>query len=110
MNCLPILDVSINDDLGFDIELGSLARNTKKEVCGVINSFFFFLTRYDERRAHNMLVLMLNLRFKNLILISFFISHEQGVTIQKHQNENVTQLLKLTPTKNVQYVMIQNTL
>jgi hypothetical protein len=64
----------MDDDLGFDIELGSLARNTKKEICGVIDSFFF-LTRYDKRKAHNMLALMLNFRFKNLIFISFFINH-----------------------------------
>jgi hypothetical protein len=45
MNCLLILDVSIDDDLGFDIELGSLARNTKKRVCGVIDSFFLFFDK-----------------------------------------------------------------
>jgi hypothetical protein len=86
MNCLPILDVSIDDGLGFDIELGSLAGNIKKEVCGVIDSFFY-LTRYDEKRAHNMLALMLNLIFKNLILFSFFINHEQRVTtVEEYDN------------------------
>jgi hypothetical protein len=66
MNHHLILDVLIDDDSSLDIKLGSLARNTKKEVCGVMGSFISFLTKYDERRAHNMLSSMLDPRFKNL--------------------------------------------
>jgi len=44
----PILDVLIDDGLGLDIEFGGLARNIKKEVCGVIDFILSFLTRYDE--------------------------------------------------------------
>jgi hypothetical protein len=43
-----ILDVLIDDGLDLDIEFGSLARNIKKEVCGVIDFILSFLTRYDE--------------------------------------------------------------
>jgi hypothetical protein len=44
-------------------------------------NLFFFLKRYEERNIHNMLLLILNPRFKNLCLISFFISREKGVVI-----------------------------
>ncbi len=66
MNHHPILDVLIDDDSSLDIKLGSFARNIKKGVCGVMGSFISFLTKYDERKAHNMLSLMLDPNFKNL--------------------------------------------
>jgi hypothetical protein len=50
MNRLPILHALSNDDSILDIEMGSLAKNMNKEVCGVINSFLSFLTRYDEEK------------------------------------------------------------
>ncbi len=76
MNHCPNLDALIDDDLDLDIEFRSLARNIKKEVCGVIDFILSFLTRYDKRRVHNMLALMLNLRFKSLKLNSSFIGRE----------------------------------
>jgi hypothetical protein len=58
MNCLFVLDSFIDDDTSLDIELGNFARNIKKEVCKLIDSFFSFLTKYDEKKTHNMLALM----------------------------------------------------
>jgi hypothetical protein len=53
-----------------------------KEVIGVIDFFISFLTKYDGKKTHNMQTLMLDLRFKRLILISnSFIGHELGVAI-----------------------------
>jgi hypothetical protein len=53
LNLLSILDVLIDNDLGLDIELRIIfARNVKKEIIGVIDYLFFFLTRYDEWKAH----------------------------------------------------------
>jgi hypothetical protein len=49
MNCLFVLDSFIKDGTSLDIELGSLAMNIKKEVYKLNDSFFSFLTRYDER-------------------------------------------------------------
>jgi len=88
MNRLPILHALSNDDSILDIEMGSLAKNMNKEVCGVINSFLSFLTRYDEKKIQkNVLALMLNLRFKNSKLISSFIGCEQRMTIvEKYDN------------------------
>ncbi len=55
MNHLLLSNVLIDDDdYGLLFELGTFAKNVKKEVIGVINYFFSFLTRYDENRAHNM--------------------------------------------------------
>jgi hypothetical protein len=73
MNHLVILDCWIDDDSNLNIKLGTFAVNMKKEVYGVINYFFSFLTKYDENKFHNMLPLMLNPTFKSLKLISFFI-------------------------------------
>jgi hypothetical protein len=73
MNHLPLLDGLIDDDdFTLIVELGTFVKNIKKEVNHwVINYFLSFLTSYDERRAHNMLTLMLDSRFKTLKLISF---------------------------------------
>ncbi len=53
MNHLLLLDVLIDDDDGLIIELGTFSKNIKKEVIRVIDSFFFFLMRYDERNSYN---------------------------------------------------------
>jgi hypothetical protein len=46
LNLLSILDVLIDNDLGLDIELRIIfARNVKKEIIGVIDYLFFFLTK-----------------------------------------------------------------
>jgi hypothetical protein len=42
--------------------------------------FFFFGTKYNERKGHNMLALTLHPRFKRLKLMSSFIGREHGVT------------------------------
>ncbi len=55
MNHLLLFDVLIDDDdYGLFFELGTFAKNIKKEVIVVINYFLSFLTRYDENRAHTM--------------------------------------------------------
>jgi hypothetical protein len=61
--------------------LRTFAKNIKKEVISVVDSFLSFLTTYDERRTQNKLALMLDTRFNSLRLISSFISHEHGVAI-----------------------------
>jgi hypothetical protein len=72
MNHLLVLDAFIDDDSNLDIELGTFARNVKKEVCGVIDFFLSFLKTHDVTRIHNILSLMLNLKFKIFKLISCF--------------------------------------
>ncbi len=47
-------------------ELVLLVFNIRKEVCGVLDSFLSFLTKYKNKKTPNMISLMLDLRFKNL--------------------------------------------
>jgi hypothetical protein len=49
----------------------------------VIDSFLYFLLKYDERRIHNLLTLMLYFKFKSLRLFFSFIGHEHEVAIIK---------------------------
>jgi hypothetical protein len=66
MNHFFLLDVLIDDDddFGLNIELGTFATNIKKETIGIVDYFLSFLTRYDERITRDMLVLMLDPKFK----------------------------------------------
>jgi hypothetical protein len=57
MNHPLILDMLINDNLSLDIESRE-PYNECEEVCEIIDSFLFFLTKYDERRIHSMLSLI----------------------------------------------------
>jgi hypothetical protein len=59
----PSFQTLMEEDFGVALELTSLASNIRKEVCGVSNSFLSFLKKFDERKTHNMLVLMLDSRF-----------------------------------------------
>jgi hypothetical protein len=48
------------DDYGnIAFQLFLFATNIKKEVCDLLESFFYVLKRYEERKSHNMLCLML---------------------------------------------------
>jgi hypothetical protein len=79
-----VLDTLMKNDSKMDIDwLGTLIMNMKKVICGVIDSFLSILTKYDERKIHNMLSLMLNLKFKILKFFSSFIGCEQRVAIAK---------------------------
>ncbi len=45
-------------------ELSCFTSNIKKEIIHVLDYFLSFLKEYEERKAHNMLSLMLDPRFK----------------------------------------------
>jgi len=62
-------------------ELSLLAFNIRREVINVLDSFLSFLKKYENRKAHNMISLMLNPRFKNLHIVSLFVGREQGVVL-----------------------------
>jgi cell division protein FtsW (lipid II flippase) len=42
-----------------------------------------FLKNFDERKTHNVFALMLNPRYKNLIIVSTFFGKELGVGVVK---------------------------
>jgi hypothetical protein len=57
-----------------------LASNIKKKVVQVLD-FFLSLKKYEEKKVHNMLLLMLDSRLKTLHLVSSLIGGEQGKRI-----------------------------
>jgi hypothetical protein len=66
----------IDDDFGIPFELSLFVSNIRKEVCGVWDSFLSFLRKFEKRKVHNMLSLMLDPRFKNLCLVSSFVGRK----------------------------------
>jgi hypothetical protein len=71
----------MDNDFAIILEFFLFASNIKKEVCGVLNSFLSFLRKYEERKVHNMLLLMLDPWVKNLPLVSSFVGCEQNIFI-----------------------------
>jgi len=56
------------------LDLGLLTFIIQKKVCFVFR-FLNFLKKYEENKAPNMFFCMLDLRFKNLHLVSSFIGY-----------------------------------
>jgi hypothetical protein len=56
------LDNSMEEHVVVAIELDLLNSNIKGEVCNILDAFISFLEKFDERKAHNTLALMLDLR------------------------------------------------
>jgi hypothetical protein len=67
-------------------ELALLVLNIRKEVCGVLDSFLSFLTKYKNKKTPNMISLMLDLRFKNFQIIFSFVGQEQIVSLVEEYN------------------------
>lgn len=68
----PTLVNLINDDSRVVFELSLLASNMEKEVLRLLESFLFFLKKYDTKKTHNMF-LMLGPKFRSVWLISSYI-------------------------------------
>ncbi len=78
MSCFESL---MDDDSIVANKLALLASNLKRQVYGVLDFFFSFLTKYENNKAHNMDSLMLDPRFKNLHIIFSFVRKEQNVLL-----------------------------
>jgi hypothetical protein len=63
----PSLQTLMEKDFSVALEILCLASNMRKEVFGVLNSFLCFLKKFQKRKSHNMLALMLDLRFKTKV-------------------------------------------
>jgi hypothetical protein len=61
----------------------------KKEEVEVLDSFLSFLNKYEGKKSHNNLCLMLDHRFKTLHLVSSLISHEQGKAIVEEYGRKI---------------------
>jgi len=66
----------MEDEFGFANELTLLASNIRKEVCGVLIFFLSVLRKYEEKKTHNMVSLMLDPKFKSLHIISSFVGRD----------------------------------
>jgi hypothetical protein len=78
----PFFQTLMEEDFNVALELICLVSNIKKEVCGVLDIFLSFLKKFDERKTHNMLTLiLLDPRFKSFHLVSSFIGCDQRLTI-----------------------------
>jgi hypothetical protein len=53
----------------------------KRKYAGSLVQVLSFLTKYDEKKTHNMSSLILDPKYKSLRLICSFIGHEQGLAI-----------------------------
>ncbi len=79
----PILNNLVEEDAIVAIVLDLLASNIKRDVYNVLDVFLSFLKNFDERKTYNLLALMLDPRYKNLILVSTFVGKELGIAIAK---------------------------
>jgi hypothetical protein len=59
----------MDDDGKVILELFLLGSNIRKEV-RILDSFLTFLKSYEEKKTHNMLSLILDLRFKGFRFVS----------------------------------------
>ncbi len=49
----------------------------------MLDSFLSFLKKYENKKAHNMISLMVNPKFKNFHIVPSFVGMEQGVALVK---------------------------
>jgi hypothetical protein len=71
-----------------------MAFNIRREVINVLDSFLSFLKVYDKKKTHNMVYLMLDLRYKSLHIISSFVRREQGVApIEEYDSKSLYPML-----------------
>jgi hypothetical protein len=78
---IPSFESLMEDDSIVYDELSLLASNIRREVINVLDSFLSFLKKYENRRAHNMISLMLDPKLKSFHIISSFVGREQGVAL-----------------------------
>jgi hypothetical protein len=91
---LPSFESLMDDDSIVNDELYLLVFNIIREVINVLDSFLSFLKVYDKRKSHNMISLMLNLKYKSLCLISSFVGKEQGVAhVEEYDKKSLYQIL-----------------
>jgi hypothetical protein len=73
----PFVANLMEDDMLWLWSYVCLLSTIRKQICDVLNGFLSFLTKYEEKKACNMLFLMLDPRFQSLELVSSLI--KQGI-------------------------------
>jgi hypothetical protein len=79
---LPSFESLMDDDSIVNNELSLLASNIKREVINVLDFCLSFLKVHDKRKAHNIIFLMLDPRYKNFHIIYSFVGREQGLLLR----------------------------
>ncbi len=83
----------MEDDSIIFYELSLLASIIKKEVINVLDFFLSFLKKYENKKTHNMISLMLDPRFNSLCIVSSFVGREQGVALIKEYDKKSLNLM-----------------
>jgi len=83
----------MEDDVVVAIELNLLTSNIQREIYNVLDVFLSFQKMFDERKVHNMFALMLDMRYKNLIIVSTFVNKELGVAIVEYDKKTLFPML-----------------
>jgi len=91
---IPSFESLMEDDSIISNELSLLAFKIRREVINVLNSFLSFLKKYENRKAHNMIFLMLDPRFQSLRIISSFVGREQDIIlVEKYDRKSLYPML-----------------
>ncbi len=60
----------------------------------MLDSFLSFLKQYENKKAHNMIFLMLDPKFKSICLVSSFVGREQGVAlVEEYERKSLCPML-----------------
>ncbi len=89
--------------------LSLLASNIKREAINVLDSFLSFLNKYENRKAYNMISLMLDPRFKNLRIISSIVGREQNVALVEEYDRKSLYLMLVKCHENLHPLVKLNT-
>jgi len=91
----------MDDDSAVSDELSLLASNIKKEVINVLDFFLSFLNVYDKEKTNNMISFMLDLRYKNLHIVSSFVGKEQSVALVEDYDRKSLHILCWLDVMNI---------
>jgi hypothetical protein len=91
---IPSFESILEDDSIISNELSLLAFNIRREVINVLDFFLSFLKKYEIKKVHNMISLMLDPRFKSLHIVSSFVGREQGVAfVEEYDRKSLYPML-----------------
>jgi hypothetical protein len=90
---IPSFENLMEDDSIISNELFLLASNIRRDIINVLDFFLSFLKKYENRKAHNMISLMLNPRFKSLRIKSSFVGREQGIALVEEYDRKSLHLM-----------------
>ncbi len=85
----PFMADLMEEDVVVVLKLSMLTSSIRKQVWDILDEFLSFLMKCEEKKAHNMLSLMLDARFKSLRLVFSFINQEQVVSMVENYDKQM---------------------